>query len=84
MSEFKARCTSITQGLTQQRKRDAEGKQVKNENGHDVWESCPRWNFTFTFAAAPNATYGTINLQTTDPDEAAKYRLNGTYLLALS
>lgn len=83
MSEFKVKCTGITQGMTSRVKRDGSGGAVKDERGITVYEQCPRWSFTFAMCGT-SARHGTFNLQTTDPEEAAKYRLDAAYTLALS
>lgn len=84
MSEFKVKCTSVLQNMTQRAKLDESGKPVVNEKGHWVYEPCPRWSFTFATVSGSPKFHATLNVQTTDPDEAAKYELNGVYLLSVA
>ncbi len=83
MNEFKVKCTGVTQNMTSRVKRDANGEAVKNDKGITVWEPCPRWSFTFTICGVAPELHGSFNLQTTKPEVAARYQLDGTYMLAV-
>lgn len=83
MSEFKVKCSGITQGMTRRVKRDETGAAVKDERGITVYEPCPRWSFTFALCQGAPELHGSFNLQTTHPDVAAKYELDGTYILSI-
>lgn len=68
---MKLKCTRITQVMT--------WYYPKNENGKPKVTQIPRWDITFEIVGEHRLLSGALQINTTYPEQAARYTLDAVY-----
>ena len=79
---MKVKVSSIRIHMVSRFKRDESGNYAKNDKGPYIQENVQGWNIVLAIFQSGH-TNGTVSIDTSDPEVAAKYVLDQTYELTI-